>query len=245
MTIARSTPVNGARLRAALTETGLSEREAARRASVGFATVRTILNHDAISLSAPMADLHRLAETVGLTLVDLLTTTPRDEPQEHPDAETAPTDAAALDAATLAGLLTADPVMHKPDRLAIALGWTLTRLETAITALDPQLQAAGLRIHRNTMGLTIRPANDVTLAAQRLAELRDHEDGLKGPAARILHAAYTGTISSKHLPEAQRPHLASLRNRGALTIAATATGAEQRIALTTDTAYAFPQLDQP
>lgn len=242
MTIARSTPVNGARLRAALTDTGLSEREIARRASVGYTTVRTILNHNAISLSAPMADLHRLASVVGLNIVDLLAMTPNDEPDEHPNASTNADEAVAADAVTLAGLLVTEPVMHKPDRLAIALDWTLPRLEAAITALNPRLQEAGLRIHRNTNGLTIRPDTDVTLAAQRLATQRDHEEGLKAPAARILYATYNGSISSKHLPAAQQPHLAALHNRGAITIAARVTGADQRIALTPDAAYAFPDV---
>lgn len=148
-----------------------------------------------------------------------------------------PDDATDDDIHTLADLLLPERIMHLPERLALALGWTLDRFLTSLTGVDARLTPVGMRVHRNAMGVTIRPANDLAeQARQRLAGLHDDEDGIHQGTARVLYAVYTGTISSRETHNNHQVQLGALKNRGAIDFG---TGVGNRFTLTYDAAYAF------
>lgn len=127
--------------------------------------------------------------------------------------------------------------MHLPERIALALGWTLDRLHSTLPILDARLRPAGLKVHRNTMGITLRPATDnADEARQRLADLHDDKDGIHQGTARVLYAIYTGDISARETRNDHHVQLGALKNRGAINIGF---GDGTRFSLTEDTAYSF------
>jgi hypothetical protein len=179
-----------------------------RLPGLGDATVRALLRRNELNTSAQVADIYRALDELGLTPGQLL----------YPPAPVEPDDTSDDDVSTLAGLLMTERVMHLPDRLALALGWTLDRLIATVHVLDARLRPAGLRVHRNTMGITLRPATDhADEAKQRLADLRDDEDGIHQGTARVLDAVYTGDISTRETRNDHQVQLGALKNRGAIT----------------------------
>lgn len=218
---------NGDKVRERILELRISERELARRTGLGATTVRALLRRNELNTSAQVADIYRALHELALTPGELLDPPTPDEPDDSTDD----------DIDTLAGLLMADRTMHLPDRLALALGWTLDRLDTTLTALDARLRPAGLRVHRNTMGITLRAAtNTAAQAHQRLTDLDDDEDGINQGTARVLYAIHTGDISSRETRNDHHVHLGALKNRGAINIGF---GDGTRYTLTDDVMYAF------
>lgn len=218
---------NGSKVRDRILEAGISERELARRTSIGDATVRAILHRNELNTSAQVADIYRLINDLGLNPGQLLDPPPPVEPDDTPDD----------DITVLAQLLQIVKTMQSPERLAIALEWDLKRLHTTLHALDARLRPLGLRIHRNTMGVTIRPIDDrADRAHARLAELRDDQEGLKQSAARVLYAVFTSNISTRETRNDHQVQLGALKNRGAV---AFGSGNGNRFTVTDDVAYAF------
>lgn len=126
--------------------------------------------------------------------------------------------------------------MHPKHRLARALRWDLDRLDRAIRALGPLLRPAGLTVHVNSMGVTIRSAD--TLAddsARRLGGLRDSEEGIDNGHARLLHAALTRGLSPTASRIGDQPAIAYLHKQGVLDTV----GDGSRLGLSRDAAYAF------
>lgn len=219
---------NGDKVRERMLDMRISERELARRTGLGDTTVRAILRRNELSTSTQVADIQRTLRELGLTPGELF----------NPPAPLEPDDTADDDIATLAGLLVTERTMHLPERLALALGWTLDRLYDTLPALDARLRPAGLKVHRNTMGITIRPATDNAHDARmRLADLNDDADGVNQGTARVLYAVYTGDISGRETRGDHHVHLGALKNRGAINIGF---GDGTRYRLTADVAYAFP-----
>ena len=211
MTLNRSRAVyaNGHKVRDRILDLGISERELARRTGLGDATVRALLRRHQLNTSIQVADIYRTLDELGLTPGDLLDPPPTQEPEDSHDD----------DIHTLAGLLMTERTMHLPERLALAFGWTLDRLNTTLDALDARLRPAGLRIHRNAMGITIRPdTNNADQALERLADLDDDHDGINHGTARVLYAIYTGDISSRETRGDHHVHIGALKNRGAINI---------------------------
>ncbi|MCA0146657.1 hypothetical protein [Blastococcus sp. LR1] len=220
-------PVNGAALRERLLSSRLSDRAYADRSGLGDAAVRGMLLRNEINGSVSIADLRRAALEAGMTMGALFDPQLLDEPDDTP----------ADDVTVLAQVLQAQKQMHPEDRLALALGWDLDRLRDAITALDAHLLPLGLGIHRNAMGVTIRPADQrAALALDRLTTYKEADDGIDHATARILYATYRGTLSSTDLPKGHMSRLGALSNRGAITVGS---GVGERVRLTDDAAYAF------
>jgi transcriptional regulator with XRE-family HTH domain len=218
---------NGDKVRERILDLRLSEREFARRTGLGDATVRAILLRNELSRSVQLADIYRALNELGITPGQLLDPPPPLEPEDSEDD----------DAHTLAGLLQSERNMHKADRLAIALGWELDRLRRTLNALDSRLRHVGLRIHENSMGITIRPLGDhADEAKRRLAHLRDDEEGIHQGTARVLYAIHRGTISTRETRNDHQVQLGALKNRGAITFG---TGNGNRFALTEDAVFAF------
>lgn len=218
---------NGDKVRERILDMRISERELARRTGLGDATVRAILHRNELSRSAQLADIYRALTELGLNPGQLLDPPPPVEPDDTSDD----------DIHTLAGLLLSERTMHKADRLTLALQWELDRLRTALTGLDARLRHTGLRVHENSMGITIRPLDDrADQARQRLAELRDDDEGIHQGTARVLYAIYTGNISTRETRNDHQVQLGALKNRGAITFG---TGTGNRFTLSEDVAYAF------
>jgi hypothetical protein len=118
---------------------------------------------------------------------------------------------------------------HAKERLAVALGWALDRLAEAITQLDRRLAPAGLRVHANSVGVTIRPRDErAGSATRRLARLRDADEAVKNNA-RLIHTALNGGLSKTEARVADRPVIASLHHQGILATADSGEGARLRI----------------
>lgn len=225
-TSSRVVYANGDAVRDRLLDMRISERELARRTGLGDTTVRALLRRNELHTSTQVADIYRAIDELGLTPGDLL----------NPPAPVEPDDTTDDDITTLAGLIL-ERNMHLPERLALALGWTLDRLHNTLPALDARLQPAGLKVHRNTMGITIRPAtNNANDASKRLADLHDDEDGIHQGTARVLHAVYTGNISSRETRNNHQVQLGALKNRDAIHIRH---GDGTRYTLTDDVAFTF------
>jgi transcriptional regulator with XRE-family HTH domain len=220
-------PVNGAALRERLLSAGLSDRTYANRSGVGDSAVRGMLLRNEVNGSVSIADLRRAATEAGMSMGDLFDATATDESDDAPSE----------DVAVLAQVLNAQKQMHPEDRLAQALGWDVDRLRTAITNLDGRLDEIGLRVHRNSMGVCIR-ANDkrASHAVTRLTLYKDADDGIAQGTARVLYAAYRGTLSATDTSTDRMMQLGALANRGAVTVS---TGVGSRIRLTDDAAFAF------
>lgn len=226
---------NGDRVRGRLLDQGLSDREFSRQTGLGQSVVRGILYRNEINGSTPIADIARCLNHTGLSASDLL------DPPAPSDPDNTPED----DIQVLAQLLNSEKRMHTPERITIALGWTTDRLRTTLRELDAHLRPLGLRIHENAMGVTIRAAdNRHEEASERLSRLRDDEDGIHQGLARVLYAAYAGTLSGQETKNDHMVALGALRNRRAIQIG---TGKDSRYRLTPDTAYAFdvPAAAQP
>lgn len=223
----RTVYANGDKVRDRILDMGISERELARRTGLGATTVRALLRRHELNNSIQVADIYRALDELGLTPGDLLDPPAPHEPENSHDD----------DIHTLAGVLMTDRTMHLPERLALAMRWSLDRLDMTLDALDARLRTAGLRIHRNTMGITIRPdTNNADHALQRLADLDDDHDGINQGTARVLYAIYTGTISSRETRSDHHVHIGALKNRGAINIA---TENGPLYTLTDEVAYAF------
>ena len=223
----RHVPVNGLVLRNRLNELGMSDRDLSRLTGLGQTMVRSILLQNRLSTSTNVAELNRCLEEVGLTYGELLDANYSNEPDDSPDG----------DVSTLAGVLNSDRRMHPLEQLALALGWTLERLSEVAINLDKRLRLSGLRIHQNTNGLTIRPADDSSSKALKiLTELRDDDQGLRHNTARTLFAVYSGTLSTGDLSNDVRVKIGELNNRGAITLGS---GKGSRVQLSDNCAFAF------
>ncbi|KGH47941.1 hypothetical protein IN07_05395 [Modestobacter caceresii] len=220
-------PVNGAVLRERLLSSALSDRAFADRSGLGDSAVRGMLLRNEVNGSISVADLRRAATEAGMTMGELFDVQALDEPD----------DSATDDAAVLAQVLHAHKQRQSEDRLAQALGWHLDRLRDAITALDTRLGPVGLRLHRNTMGVTIRPADQrAAHALDRLTTFKDADDGIDHGTARILYATYIGTGSATDMSADHMIKIGALVNRNAVTMGS---GVGARVRLTDDAAYAF------
>lgn len=218
---------NGDRLRQRLLAQRLSDREFARQTGLGPSVVRAMLLRNEINGSTSIADIARCLNHTGLTAAELL----------DPPAPSEPDDTPEDDVQVLAQILTGDNRLHLHDRLALALGWTMDRLRTAAHDLDARLRPLGLRIHENGMGITIRAAdNRHEDSARRLDQYRDADDGIHQGMARVLYAAYNGTLSGQETKNDHMVQLGALRNRGTIDVGS---GKDGRYRLTPDTAYAF------
>lgn len=225
--------INGSRLRQRLLELRLSDREFCRETGLGQSVVRSMLLRDEANGTTPIADVARCLNTTGLTAGELL----------DPPAPSDPADTPEDDIQVLAQVLQNDTRLHLHDRLAIALDWTLDRLQDASRGLDARLRPLGLRIHENGMGMTIRAAdNRHEEATRRLDQYRDADEGIHQGMARVLYAAYTGALSGQETKSDHMVHLGALKNRDTIEVGS---GKDSRYRLTPNAAYAFDVPPEP
>lgn len=199
----RSIWVNGALVRQRMHALGLSERETAESAGVTSTAIRSIVTLNAISTSLILAQVQRLAGTLGTTPSDLLS---------EPVAESS---TGTNDARTLIQILAAQTIGQPQDRLARVLGWDLEQLEAAIASAQGILIETGLVIHEASSGLILRPVMDVSAVQAGLDQLQDNDQGLKLNTAQVLYRALQGALTQTGRKE-DRLHLGRLHNLGVL-----------------------------
>jgi transcriptional regulator with XRE-family HTH domain len=200
------------RIRRRRVELRLSQRTVA--AAIGTAAgvvvgIERGTNHRDLTV----AQLARLADTLGLDVVDLFTTPPPDDDGDSDDA-------AVLGAMVeLAGILT--PV----TALAEAAGWTMQRTNDALDVLETRLAAAGLRLHRQPGKVAIVRAviGDDTDRVKTLVRTHLSRDGVSATEARMLRRIAAGTTpQNPSNPEAVA--LGVLANAGLIETADGGTG---------------------
>lgn len=229
----RSVAAAGGTARRRALESGISDRELARRMGVSQTVVRSLFYRNSLVASVTIAELRRLLADLGMTWSDLLDDAPSDLGLGNSSAVTN----SRADAFTLGALLVGEDRGHKQDRIARALGWTRPRLAAACEVLDDLLKDTGLRLFRGGTGLSLR-AHDTRAetARSRLAVLVDDDEGLKGSMARILYRAWLGALSKHSADIDHTVQIAALIRRGA--IEATDDGS-RRYNLTSDVRFAL------
>jgi DNA-binding Xre family transcriptional regulator len=202
------------RIASRLTRPQLAERVGAS-ALTGPRRLWRDTDHDGI----PLGVLERICEVLDLHPVELFTPPPRPArrpAREDPHVADAPPDHAVIEAA-LATLVHATPTTGQVSRaqLAAALGWSLVRLNTALTGLHTHLAGAGTRVEVDPdqldgaiHGLQARHGLLTTTQREALHQLRGIAPALAEPAARALYnIAVHGAGYSEH-PSHLDPHVA-------------------------------------
>lgn len=208
--MAEGVPTRPGLFAAALADSGLTVRQAARVTGTSQSVIRSVCDNDILHPAFTIRSLMRLCEAVGLQPGDLL----------DPAPPVADADEATLDDARRLGrVLQSDTRTHPVARLCAALQWDAPRTLDALKELDALLRPAGLRIHSNAIGCTIRP-NTVgdNPDAAALSRVRDADAGLNNNTAAVLYAAYLGTLSTRGLGNDERVQVAKLRKDGALDV---------------------------
>lgn len=234
-----SLAVNSVRLRQRLLDLGMSDRLVAQRTGLGQSAIRSMTTSGRISDSMSLSSLRRILELTGLSAQQLLDPPDDgvDRPTDPPGDDQADGESAGGDVAVLAQVLLSDLRVHPEERLATACSWTLNRLRDTLDHLDAQLRHVGLRVHSNSMGVTIRPADSRGAAhSRRLAAQRDSLDGLNHGEARMLFDIFSGRHSRTDTENAAWVRLRRLHNAGLIRVG----GVEgSRASVTEDVAYAF------
>jgi DNA-binding XRE family transcriptional regulator len=176
------------RIRRRRVELRLSQRTVA--AAIGTASgvvdgIERGTNHRDLTV----AQLARLADALGLDVVDLFATPPPGGDSDS-GSGSGSDDAAVLGAMVeLAGILT--PV----TALAEAAGWTLQRTNDALDVLEGRLGATGQRLHRQPGKVAIVRAviGDDTDRIQTLVRSHLNRDGVSATEARMLRRIAAGT----------------------------------------------------
>jgi len=206
--VSRGVPVNGRVLRQRIMELGLSEREFATTVGIGAGTLRTIVSQDMLVGHLTVATLDRILGESGLSASDLLN-------RPLPPGDETPSD----DTLRLTQVLVSDLRVHPRERLAVAFGWTLDRVDDALNDLHPRLLALGLSVHDNTRGVTVRPRDtSSTDALRRLQQMFDVTEGLDNGEARVLHHAMHNLLGRGNVRKGDRPRLVSLHRQGMIEV---------------------------
>jgi hypothetical protein len=82
----------------------------------------------------------------------------------------------------------------------------------------------------------VQPAERARHVLDRLTTYKDADDGLDHGSARLLYAAYLGSLSPTDTSVDRMMKLGALANRRAITFGS---GVGERVRLTDETAYAF------
>lgn len=187
---------------------GLSQR--ALSAECGFTNVTISLlesgrNHEELTIRK----LGRLADALGLPTGALFTDAQGDarEPAE--------------DDRVLEALLAEARQALGRGQIAVALGWTLDRVEAALAQLASRLDPTGVLLHRASSGFTLRPRSELFTHEQRqeLERLRLRTRQLRAPGMRLLLAAVRGELPAdwdQRAGNSDRVNMSMLVNAGVI-----------------------------
>jgi transcriptional regulator with XRE-family HTH domain len=207
------------RIRRRRVELRLSQRTVA--AAIGTAAgvivgIERGTNHRDLTV----AQLARLADTLGLDVVDLFTTPAPvgDDPETAKGAD-------GDDAAVVGAMVELAGILTSITALAEAADWTLQRTHEALDILEERLRATGQRLHRQPGKVAIVRAviGDDTDRIRTLVRAHLNRDGVSATEARMLRRIAAGTTpQNPSNPEAVA--LGVLANAGLIETAEGVTG---------------------
>ena len=227
----KSIPVNGRRFRSARLELGLSAREVARRAQISLTILTSIEKQNKLTAMLPIAVLERAAQTVGLSITEILEVTP---PARDSD------ESSSANLQRLATMLIHEsPQLVPRQDLARVLAVTSEELRALELQLDAPLGELGLRLHRNRALLGVRSnVHSAESDGVSLARRKIRRTDLHLYQASLVHQALCSRIPEL-VPHAQKPHLGLLLRIGVLESRSTPTA---RFSLADAAKYAFPDI---
>jgi transcriptional regulator with XRE-family HTH domain len=178
--------IDGNLVRTRRLELGLSQRNLARTAGFGLATLRDIEDHDGQDRNVSIVQLVRLAGALDLGAARLIDI-PRDEtPTVAPQVESDDTHEVAHVLLEVRAILNVDDV-------AQTLGWTYRRTSDALDALNVQLQCTGLHVHRFAGRAQLRPMDPSENLTARVAHVLTLRRGIDRRQAGLVYAAMQGS----------------------------------------------------
>lgn len=214
------TYVNARLIREAILQQDLSERDVCSKSSIGETVFRTAINEGLLSKTFTVSALARLAEVCGLTVSELLAppelrVTRRSEHDGPGEDHQLMTE--GDEPAQLLSLLYEAGSDQVDSRVAMALGWPLSRVDQVADRLAHMLTPLGLRVFRSSERIGIRSLDlDMIDTARRLKEMREAQHGINQAAARILLKVLEGRLSTTDTTTGSGPQLQHLHNMGAI-----------------------------
>lgn len=167
-------------LRARRMELGLTSREVAREAYVSQPLIKRLEETGDASV-LQVETLTAILRALSLDLTDAL--------EQAPTATTANNLVAAV-----GGLLQERKRGVPAYEIASTLGTTLDRIETALQVLDSNLRPAGLRVHRNSSGVSIVPTARPDLGSGSGRERLRYLSNLNSSDLALLYRALTERV---------------------------------------------------
>jgi transcriptional regulator with XRE-family HTH domain len=167
-------------LRARRMELGLTSREVAREAYVSQPLIKRLEETGDASV-LQVETLNAILRALSLDLTDAL--------EQAPTATTATNLVAAI-----GGLLQERKRGVPTYEIASTLGATLDRIEAALQVLDTNLRPAGLRVHRNSSGVSIVPTARPDLGSGSGNERLRYLSNLNSGDLALLYRALTERV---------------------------------------------------
>jgi hypothetical protein len=167
-------------LRARRMELGLTSREVAREAKVSQGLIKR-LEETGDAAVLQVETLTAILNALSLDLFDAL---------DRPSSPTEPDELAA----EIGGLLQERKRGITAYEIASALGVTLDRIEPALQVLDSILHPAGLRLHRNSSGVSIVPTARPDLGSGSGKERLRYLSNLNSGDLALLYRALTERV---------------------------------------------------
>ncbi|RBY92675.1 hypothetical protein [Blastococcus sp. TF02A-30] len=202
-------------IRAALQQTGLAPSEIAFRVDIAVRSLQRILDGDPDPGEIRVATLTRLADTLGLPLRSMFAA-PRAAPEacRAVASDRPQDDHTADDASTVIAVLYDRETAASNSDIALALGWPLDRLNSALHVANERLGTAGLRIVREHGESRVSPIADHLASRASLATAQAHARGLKTTEYKAAYALHTGQKVTTANETRQRFVIGRLANVG-------------------------------
>ena len=215
--------INGVLIRTRRVKLGISTREISRHSDLAFPVLRRIEDESCATATHTLASFERLADLLGLALVDLFDDSHHTPaiynieaagPGVGPFTCGSSDQVAVTDAAHVIAVLHEQPQLVHQATLALALGWTLKRTLTAIHAVPERLADIGLRLHSAGPRYGLRPGiTGLHPVVERIAQLQQAESGMRLSEARYLHRIFRGdALSARQVHD--KIHYGALKNAG-------------------------------
>jgi hypothetical protein len=190
----------------------LAERMLVADTGIAQASIRDAKHLGVLDGRVTLAQATRLAQLVGVTLVQLFAPPASDDATATNMTKDA-TPAAREDALVLIPLLHELPHLIEIQTLARTLDWPTVRFEEAMAAADIALASSGMALQRIRGQFKVRPANPVDpIGRKRVVNLRTTHRGLTQTEAAALYKIVNGVLVANSLSNTTRIIIGGLRN---------------------------------
>ncbi len=192
----------------------LSERTVVTRSGFPTFTFRRARQTGELEGTVPLRQVATLADTLGLTLAQLLAS-----PEGEVPANLQPR-TAQQDAAHLIPLLVDMPKMVAVDHVTRAMGWTQPRTLAALEATPFALTGTGLKLHESNGFVKITPINPTDKQLKKaLGKIRNLGLGLNAAEAAVLDRVVNGEhVLNRSTGNSQRVALGAVKNMGCIAL---------------------------